>query len=286
MREPSLHITEKNLAKVLANLGRQHNIRTMVSSQLAKLILRDSKRISCNNRVVVVTSDRLEKKTSKVLKSSKQDANMVASLIYMIRVKRKHRGLTKIDQNNRDWAKVKELAQVCISFCNDFGLEKKEGFIKYLELGLDKISSYRNHIHKLVDMGESISNEYEAIQNIRDDEHADETREIHDLYVGMISQRTGITEEYINKPLKYVNFMKVRELTDKIDIPSDIFIKAQFESLAWASAFPDPPQLVGDKAMERLNKYLFENKMRKGKGGKEKKSSNLKNGLLKLKNLK
>jgi len=266
-RQPSLHITEINLSKVLAKLRGYSNFNKLTSNELAKLIVQESKGISCNNRVVMVSNDKLERKTNKILKSSKQDTTLLASLIHMIRIKQKHRGIIKIDQDHREWGKLKELVQVCVQFCNDFQLEKKAGFTKYLQLGFGKINSYRNYVHKLVDMSESIGNEYEAYQELQDDTNPAETLEIHNEYVSTISTRTGISEDYRDKPLRYINFLKVRQITDKLDIPSDIYIKAQFEGLAWASAYPDPTQLINDKALERLNKYLFENKIKIKKEG-------------------
>jgi len=285
-REPSLHITESNLIKVLSKLRGYSNYNKLDSKELAKLIVQHSKGISCNSRTVVVSNNKLEKKTNKILKSSKKDAQMLSSLIYMVRIRKKHRGVIKIDQDHRDWGKLKDLVNVCIQFCNDFQLDKKSGFTKYLELGFNKISSFRNYIHKLVDMSESIGNEWEAELEIRDDDNPQETAEIHDQYVSTIATRTGITEEFRNKPLKYINFLKVRKVTDKLDIPSDIYIKAQFEGLAWASAYPDPNQLISDKSMDRLNKYLFENKIKvKGKKLNNTKKEDLGSTLQRIKNM-
>lgn len=283
MRQPSIHITEKDLSLVLDKIKDYNDIGKLSSDKLAKLILSKSKGKSCNHRMVVMSNDRIEKKAQRVLTSSKEDAELLASLIYLIRQRKKHRGVTKLTQDHRDWSNLKKLVEVCIQFCNDFNMPKKQGFTKYLEIGLGKITSYRSYITKLLNMGETIANEYEAIQTIEDDSCREETSEIHDYYVSLISKRTGITEVYKNKPLKYLNFIKIREITDDLNIPAEIFIDAQFEGLAWADSYPDPNQLVGDKAMERLNKYLFENKIRKGKSKEKTQSESLKEKLLRLK---
>jgi len=280
MREPSLHIREKELALVLKDIKKFYDINKISTEKLATIILNKSKGKSCNNRLVIISNEKLNRKTNQVLKSKKEDASLLSSLIYMLRQKKKHRGITRIDQDHRDWPKLKKLALVCLDFCNDNNLDKKAGFIRYLQIGLDKITSYRNYIGKLLDMAESINQEYELLLQIQDDTNKPETQEIHDYYVSKISKNTGLSENYKNKPNKYISFIKVRELTDELDIPFDIYIDAQFEALAWANSFPDPNQLVGDKAMERLNKYLYENKIRK-KG--KKTNDELKDALLKLK---
>ena len=53
-------------------------------------------------------------------------------------------------------------------------------------------------------------------------------------------------------------FIKVREEAKKIGISPDIYVKAQFHGFEWRDGIPDPVQLVGTKAIDRLNKYLFE----------------------------
>lgn len=285
MREPSIHITESNLELVINKIKDFHDIGKLSSKELAKLLVTKSKGKSCNSRVIIVSNDRLEKKTQKVLKSSKEDANLLATIIYMVRKRKKHRGITKMTQDHREWGQLKDLTEVCVQFCNDFGLQKKQGFVKYIELGINKITSTRNYISKLTNMGETIATEYEAVQTIQDDPRREESKEIHDYYVSLISKRTGIVETYENKPTKYLNFIKISEITDELDIPYDIFIDAQFEGLAWADSYPDPNQLVGDKAMERLNKYLFENKIRKGKSDETKKKDKVKSAFDKLKGL-
>lgn len=282
MRDPSIHITESKLVKVLEKVMEVEDSPIKVNAkELARLILVEAKGISVNNRSIQVSSDRMEKKVKNMLKSSKSDALLVADIIYNLRKKNKHKGIKRIDQDNRDWPQVKNLAEICLTFCNDFGLSKRKGFIEYLRMGMSKISTPRQMVGKLINMQESISEEYETIQLISEDENPTESKEIHDMYVGMIATNTGITEQYINKPAKYIKFIEVRRLTDEIDIPYDIFLKAQFQGLAWADSFPEPAQLVGDKAMERLNRYLYQNKIkRKEKNGNSKPSTNV---LLKLK---
>lgn len=280
MREPSLHITEKNLALVLERVFGDDHILDINYKELAKQIVYQSRNLSCNNRVVKITNERLEKKTKQILVSNKSDALLLSDLIYMIRKKKKHRGIKKLVQGDKDWLQVKKLTEICIDFCNDFELEKRQGFITYLEMAFSKITSTRQYLSKFINMSEGIAQEYEFVQEIAQDENPTETREIHDTYINLIATRTGIPEPYDKNPSKYIYFKRVRELTDKLDIPFDIFLKAQFEGLAWADAFPEPNQLVGDRSMERLNKYMY-NKKIKIKGKNVKKDKDTLSGVLK-----
>lgn len=283
MRIPSLHITEDKLILVINRIKKDVELNKLSTKELANRILYESRGVSCNNRSIKITSERIEKKAKQLLRAGKKDTYLLADLIYNLRKKKRHKGIRKINEEDREWGQLKKLASVCIDFCNDFELERRKGFLIYLELAFPKITSTRQYISKFINMSESIAQEYEFIQEIQSDTNPTETREIHDLYVSTIARRTGIPEPYDKMPDKYVYFKRVRELTDEMDIPYDIYIEAQFEGLAWADSFPGPSQLVGDKAIERLNKYMYNRKLRRG-ARKENKKQSLGDVLNRIKN--
>lgn len=262
MREPSLHIKEKDLVNVIKKLKYAYDINKIKPAELAKILVEMSKPYSCNQRSISITNDKLEKKAKSIIQSSKGDAMLLASIIYNVRKKKKHKGITKLDEGNRDWPQVKKLAGICVQFCNEFNIPRRKGFIEYITIGMSSITSTRSYLLKLINMQEKITNDYDFKLQVLDDKNPKETKLIYDFYADLIMQKTGIDIKYDMTPDKYINFILVRELTDKLDIPYDIFIKAQFHGLAWASSYPQPGQLVGDKAIERLNKYLYENKLK------------------------
>lgn len=278
IRIPSIHVDEKQLVLVINKIKDNYNIKKLSSTELAKLLLSYSTSNSCNNRLVSINNNRVEKKTQQILTSSKGDAILLADIIHKHRVKKKHRGITRISQTDKDWPQVKKLVSICLEFCNEFSLDKRKGFIEYTKSGLDKISSPRQLLSKLINMQERIFDEYEIVQLIEDDNNSKETKYIYEFYSNLIAKKTGIPEKNTD-PLKYINFLKVREITDELDVPCDIYIKAQFHGLAWTDGYPSPSQLVGDKARERLNKYLYEKKIKLG-SNKPKEESNV---LMKIK---
>lgn len=266
MRDPSIHITESQLALVLKGL--LYVDKSPIEwdyNKLAQAIVYHSKSLSANHRVIIVSNNKLEKKANIILSASKKDAVLLADIIYYIRRKKRHRGITKLDQSHKDWGQLKKLTKCCIEFCNEFQIKRRQGFIIYIQMGLDNISSLRSYINKMINMQERISTDYEYVKILEDDDEPRETLKIHDLYVSMISNKTGIPENYTKNPKKYINFLKIRKITDEMDIPIDIYLKAQFFGLAWADSYPEPLQLVGDKAIERLNKYMFKNKLKQNK---------------------
>ena len=144
-RKPSIHITEDKLRGILCKLLPQ------VYNQyedLAQDILIEARKISCDNRIISITNQKLERDTKRILKSNKGDTNLMGTILFSVRKQMKHKAIQRIKEGSNDWKKLKELSQVCLDFCNDFGLEKREGFIMYTKLGMSKISSPRNLMDK------------------------------------------------------------------------------------------------------------------------------------------
>ena len=263
-RDPSIHVTESELALVLKSLLSIDNYTEKEVDILARGITTRLKTKSLLNRSLMITNDKLEKKASKLLSASRGDASLMANIIYNYRKKLKHRGVTQIKQNSRDWGSLKQLTKLTIEFCNDFNLGKREGFIEYTKLCFEAMNSTRGIIPKMVSLYERICNEYEAVRLINDDTNKNITKKIHDLYIAQIVKKTGMDHNYLKDPRKYSYFIKVREESERIGISIEIYMKAQFAGFEWRDGIPDPIQLIGDKAMERLNRYMYENSIKVG----------------------
>lgn len=254
-RQPSIHITEKNLIVILQRFI-PHGV-----EGLAEEILVEARRYSCDNRLVNITNEKIDRKVKKLLKSNKGDTGLLSNIIYSIRKKLNRKGIRKIKEGDRDWLKIKELATLTNDFCNDFDLSRREGYILYISTGFNIIKSTSNYLNKLLGMYEKISLTYEAELIIINDKNKSETLHIHNLYVMMITEKTGITNRYENDPIAYTNFVKVKEITNMLNVDFEIYLKSQFDGLAWTDSYPEPSQLISTKSTERLNKYLYKNKL-------------------------
>ena len=62
------------------------------------------------------------KKNQKILSRRTQstvgNANMLADIIYSVRIKLKHVGVTKIKQTDNQWAQIRELVPIIDEFCS------------------------------------------------------------------------------------------------------------------------------------------------------------------------
>lgn len=251
-RSPSIHITKSQFEEILNTLE--------VDNFPVEAFFVIARKEAINHRAVLVSNNKNTKKVSNILLASKGDAALVADILYAIRIKLKHRGVRKINESNsREWANCKKLAEVCNTFCEDFQLDTREGFIKYIELGIKKMDgNYNNLLNRLSVMSEKISDLYSATLEMEED--SGNAKAIHDYFIKRVADVTGIYESFVNQPDKYIHFVRLDKFLSEKGWDPIQFIDAQFESLAWCNGLPEPSQMYNDKAIERYNKYLFKHK--------------------------
>lgn len=252
-RSPSIHITKSQFEEILNTLE--------VDNFPVEAFFVIARKEAINHRAVLVSNNKNTKRVNNILLASKGDAALVADILYATRIKLKHRGVRKINESNtREWALCKKLAEICNTFCEDFKFDTREGFIKYIETGLKRMTDYRNVMQRLLSMQENITNQVEAELELKGDKDPGFTKDIHDEFIKRVASVTGIYESYEHQPEKYVHFLRIHNLMDEKDWNVFQFLDAQFEALAWCNGLPEPSQMYNDKAIERYNKYLYKNK--------------------------
>jgi hypothetical protein len=255
-REPSIHISKSHLIVIIEELnGLQKHGVVYSSEELVNKIFTMAKPYSIISRQVNVSNDRVEKKANRLLKSSRLDADLFARLVFAVRKQRKHRGISQIKPGGKDWDLVKEVTSSALNFCEEFSLKKRDGFIRYIDVGLSKMAKF--NLAKFPNMYEAICETYEAIVEIENDNNPEGTSELYDYYVRHIADNTGIYEDIKTLPEKYVWFVRARKEADKIKVPYAVYIKAQFSGFDFAKGIPHPVQLVGPKAILRVNRYAY-----------------------------
>ena len=249
-REPSIHITLSDFKEIAKELG---------MSDIANEFFRIARKRAINSRSILVSNNKINKQVNNVLLANQGDAQMVADIIYATRIKLKHRGVRKINQGNlREWTNCKKLAEICNTFCQDFELPTREGFIKYIELGIKKMPDARGLTTRLIGLQDSITEEFSAIKEIQELSPKDKQTisQIQDFYVRQIADRTGIYEP-IKDPGKFTHFIRLYDFLNKKGWNYKEYIIAQFEGLAWCNGIPELSQLTSEKAISRYNKYLY-----------------------------
>lgn len=221
---------------------------------------------SLDHRSLNVTTKKQEEKATKRVSGSIGDANMVAEIIYSTRVRLKHIGVTKIKQTDPQWGQIKELTNTINEFCNQFDLPKRRGYIEFITWGVKLfMSTKRPNFSFLIkwfnEKADWIVNEYTSSIEISQDKQPIDTTIIHDLYCNRVSSMTGINTFYRMSDPQYVHFLRAKEDALKHNVDYEIYIEAQFEALAFCNGVPKPEDLYGDKARERLVRYMSQNNL-------------------------
>lgn len=228
----------------------------------ANRILNKGKSFSANSRGVYVSNDKIEKKVIKMKLAGRSDTSVFAQTLSLVRQQFKHRGIKLIRVGDKDWLSLKEVCKMATEFCNEFGLHVNKGYKEYIQLGMKMMKNFS--VFKFKSLHSSICNQYEAIQKIAQDKTPEITKQCHLIYLGLISEKTGYAQGYEDNPEKYQYFVQAKEEAKKYGVSQKVYFKAQFDGLEWVNAIPDPAQLVGAKAIERLQKYAFTHKIRIG----------------------
>lgn len=249
-RDPSIHITKSSFRELLNDMD-------IKSFPLDDFFIK-ARQVSIDARIVTVTSAKTNKKVNNIILASNGNANLAADILYSVQIKLKHRGVKRIDENSSQWSLCKKLADVCNTFCHDFNLELRSGYIKYIKIGFSRMQgNHKNYLNRLISMAQNITDSFQATEEINHDSSPIETAAIHDYYCRVIADRAGFKVDYHNQPEIYVYFIRLREFCESNGIDYEEWIDSQFEGLAWCNGIPDPDKLLGDKANSYYAKFRF-----------------------------
>lgn len=258
MKEPSIHISKSVFQKILESEG------ISIPEKKINSIFSIARNYSLDHRSILNNNSRNRKSLDRRTKSSIGNANLLAQIIYSVRTKLKHVGVTKIKQTDSQWAQVKELSPIIDEFCETHNLSQREGYIKFVEIGLKLMSNsnrpnYNYCANWMLQKANWISDYYIASKLVSEDKYKEETDEIYSCYVNKILDMTGILNNYKNNPVDYVNFIYARDLANKIGVDYYTFINAQFEALSFCNGIPKLEDLSNEKAQQRLTQYVSKN---------------------------
>lgn len=257
-REPGIHVTRS----VFKELYQEVFGKAIKDTDLERFFLL-ARGYASDHRSVMVKTKRSEKVVSQRVGSSLAEANLLADIIYATRVKMKHIGATKIKQSDNTWKFVKDLVPVVKDFCDRHELPTREGFIRFVEIGLSMLSKNKranyNYCAKwMLDKANWIEEEYSLSSQIKEDSSPEITRMIHDYYQSHILSMTGIREDY-RDPAQYSHFIGVREICDEMGLDPEVWIDAQFAALSFCNGIPKVEDLDSDKARQRVINYVSKN---------------------------
>lgn len=202
----------------------------------------------------------MQQKSDKIKLIGRSETGIFAQILLLMRRKLHHKGLKLIGPNDPEWLNLKETCKLATEFGNEFGIPIKEAYTEYLQIGIGKMKNFT--FFKFKSMHTAICNYYECTQEIQRDRTPNRTTMVYQYYLKKVNERLGWeNNDYKDNPEKYVCFVRAKDLADKFKIKLDDYVKAQFAAMEWGDKqmIPDPLQLYGEKAIERVRKYCYEN---------------------------
>lgn len=225
----------------------------------AREIVSAARTKSISSRSIISSNKKMEEKTAKIKLAGRSDTGVFAQLLLLIRRKYHHKGLQLIEPGMPDWVNLKETCKLATEFAREFGLTLKQGYTEYLNIGMGMMKNFS--LYKFKSMHSVICNVFECTLEIQRDKTPSHTTMLYELYLRKVNQKLGWeNNDYKDNPTKYVCFVRAKELAWKFKIRIEDYINAQFFAMEWGerTMIPDPHQLYGDKAVERVRKYCYE----------------------------
>lgn len=256
-RIPSIHIRKDDLEKVLRLHG-------PITLENIDDMLKICRRYSLETRSIFIDSKIEKQKIEKRVDTPTGDANLLSDIIYSVRVSLKHIGVTKIKQGDNQWSSLKGLVSVVNEYCNARDIPKKEGYTNFVRTGLELLNNgkkkpnYAFICNNLLQMADTIAWELEAKYLIANDQAPEATAALHNAYVRMVSDRTGIYQTYNKNPNDYINFIKARDVADSLNIDYEDYVFCHFKYLEFCGGIPKITDLHGENATKRVIPYLSE----------------------------
>lgn len=285
-REPSLHITQKELKRILTELfNTEFKPGPTFVDDLVLNILKQGKRVQLTGRSIL-ENKKDAPQMARVKSSKLGDADLFNKYLSMVRQKLRHRGFKKIFQSSKDWQFIKESAGLANEFYDQFSdsLESKDqAYSNYISLFFEMLEGGFS-VRRIASYHERIIERYSAAIFILNSGVVDEATEMHQAYQTKIEEKTGNRWDYTNRPEEFINFVKAIAISKEIGLSINKYVKAQFDSLDWASAIPYPKQLANVKAKEKAIRWMSENNIRREKVVNKKDMDRLKNLVSKYEN--
>lgn len=280
-RQPSIHITEAKFLELIKEFN------WAVNERQVNILIQAARKHQLSGRKLLSTNKKITQKANVIAKSPLEDAMIMAKAIYLNRSRLHHKGIEIAKPASRDFTIIKSITAHAIEFRDEFKFKNTTAaFMAYISFYLDIIGKQgKFNLITLQNKAESIFNHYRGIIELEKDPNKKSTYTAYYWYRENVVKAIGeMLTDYTKIPDKYKYFVQVSAECKRLKVSTNTYINAQFEGLAWTKGIPEPAQLVGDKAMERLQKYLYSHAKEEPKEvGPNKKNIKSLKGLRKLK---
>lgn len=244
MREPSIHIKERDLVTILKALDVEG------PGSLARDILSMSKKYTLHSRAVTLTTQLAEKKLAK--ESTDNFALYHEVYKYYSMLVRKHHSFTPKRYKKRDAKMISTLATVTgdiVEFAEMHNMEMQEAIRDYLEVAVSK----SNKLAYIAGNPEAIQETWKANKAIGTD--TKEAKAMMKIYSDYMFKYTGYPYELSSSTI-LLKFKKASDWCTSKRIEQEDFIRALFEGLEWKTGIPSPSMFSSDYGIQLVYEYM------------------------------
>lgn len=189
--------------------------------------------------------------------TSNSDVSLFIKLLtYYRRRALKHR-LVKLNMTH-NYPYIDKIIGDVNLFCETFGLGKREGYLKFIWLGIEAMGkSYRiGYFSKVVD---KVFDRYEMTLLIDENPHKEVAKDIKDRYILTTIKMSGVRPTLTMEDEK--NFAKASKYCADNNIPASVFVDGIFDVLSWRNAIPSTSAFDNPKFLSRIPDYMTKNNL-------------------------
>jgi hypothetical protein len=166
-----------------------------------------------------------------------------------------HKGIKMPKQDSRDWAYTEGIIPDVNEFCLQYGLDKRTGYKKFIEIGCSLMPKFR-----LGYFSWKLERIYE-IKDLRDkvefDPNKPLTVELITLYQNKVLTSSGIMYRPDLEAL--AEFVDIAKFCKDNKITTQDFIEGAFRLLEFKKGIPNPSNMLGEKFLLSIAQYKAEN---------------------------
>lgn len=249
MRDPALHITKSNLVKVLQSVG------IKVDESKATEILKRAQPYQIKDRYQLQGNSRQRKKADKLVAAEKENpyTEVFQRLLTAYRQQIGHKFIRAVRESDREYVMLKEVSQSAETFATTFGLQREDGYKKFIQLGLTLMGK-KYGLNRFKTYNEKIFFIYENLIVVSKDIDKEGTKQFYSLWKEAMTYYAAI--DPVLTDIEMVNMVYGRQEADECGAKYYDWIIAQFEGLAWLDAIPELSQFYGENAKKRYDKYV------------------------------
>lgn len=229
--------------------------------ELVKFILIKASEHKLNTRKILASNGKVTEKLDKVISVRHDVTSDMNKAILLVKKSHKYQNVKPIKPGTKDYIALKTVAEKGYEFYKAYYSKNEKrltAFVEYLETFL-KINK-KLVLNFIPSRHDRICEYFESNIAIRKDQNPVITqRLIKDYNQRVITQTGTLFVDYTSIPNEYVKFVKAAEICKELNIPAEAYLQAQFDRFSFFNSIPEPKDLISEKALTAIQRYVAKN---------------------------